>query len=303
MGSRLLARAVRLMIMQRLHEADPAGRLARDTGWDVLSLPMEFEPPTRCHTSIGFEDPRAEPGELLFPKLFDRERVEGLKKDLGSRASAAQLQQRPAPAEGTIFKRQWWKFYYLPGFEHLKDSGAVPLPNKKLMRQIQAWDLSFKDLDSSDFVAGHVWGRFEANSYLLDRHHDRMGAADTIKAIVAMRELWPAATAILIEDAANGPAVISLLKTKLHGIIAAATGGGKVARARAVEPIVEAGNVYLPHPECRPWVGEVLEEVAAFPFGANDDDVDALTHAIVRLHLEGTERYVQAMMAIGQGKR
>jgi predicted phage terminase large subunit-like protein len=58
--------------------------------------------------------------------------------------------------------------------------------------------------------------------------------------------------------------------------------GGKVARAAAVSPLIEAGKVYLPHPDYAPWVGDFIEECAAFPNGAHDDRVDAMTQALLR---------------------
>lgn len=61
--------------------------------------------------------------------------------------------------------------------------------------------------------------------------------------------------------------------------------GGKVARAAPITPLIEAGNVYLPHPQIAPWVYEFIEECAAFPNGAHDDQVDAMTQALVRLRM------------------
>jgi hypothetical protein len=85
-----------VVIMQRLHEKDVSGQiLDLGLGYEHLMLPMEFEPERRCRTSIGFEDPRTEDGELLFPERFPRAVVERDKKILGSYAVAGQQQQRP----------------------------------------------------------------------------------------------------------------------------------------------------------------------------------------------------------------
>ena len=65
--------------------------------------------------------------------------------------------------------------------------------------------------------------------------------------------------------------------------------GGKVARAAAVSPLIEAGNVYLPHPDYAPWVGDFIEECAAFPNGAHDDQVDAMTQALLRWNMAAAE--------------
>ena len=93
----------------------------------------------------------------------------------------------------------------------------------------------------------------------------------------------------MIEDAANGPAIINVLGRQVPGIIGVRPDGGKYARAQAAAPSVEAGNVYLPNP--RPygrlipehgWVDDFLHACCVFPTGAHDDDVDAFTQLIGR---------------------
>ena len=90
----------------------------------------------------------------------------------------------------------------------------------------------------------------------------------------------PKARGKLIEDAANGSAVIEMLKKEIPGIIPITPMGGKVVRASAVAPYLEAGNIYLPNPKNAPWIHDFIEECAAFPNGKHDDDVDAMTQAI-----------------------
>lgn len=107
-----------------------------------------------------------------------------------------------------------------------------------------------------------------------------MGFAATCVAIRAMRAQFPRARAILIEDKANGSAVIETLRKELTGVIAINPQGGKVARAYAVQPEHEAGNLHLPDPSIAPWVGEFLDEFSAFPAGVHDDEVDAATQIL-----------------------
>lgn len=87
----------------------------------------------------------------------------------------------------------------------------------------------------------------------------------------------------LVEDKANGPAIISTLRNKIPGLVAVEPDGDKVARAYAVTPMMESGNVWLPHPAIAPWVEQVKLELQQFPFGQHDDDVDALTQALRRM--------------------
>jgi predicted phage terminase large subunit-like protein len=148
---------------------------------------------------------------------------------------------------------------------------------------IQSWDLAFKDLKTSDYVAGGLWARRAANKYLLHQIHDRLSFPKTVQAVRDMSRNWPAAGAKLIEDRANGPAVIQTLRDEIPGIIEIDPQGGKVARCQAVSPTIEAGNVFLPHPRLAHWVDGFINECASFPTGAHDDQVDAMSQAIIRL--------------------
>src|SRR5206468_458604 len=100
----------KVVIQQRLHEADLTGDLLSRGGYEQLCLPAEFEPERRCTTSIGWTDPRKECGELLWPEKVTRQNLADLKVSLGSYRYAGQYQQRPAPAEGGIFKRSRWRY-------------------------------------------------------------------------------------------------------------------------------------------------------------------------------------------------
>src|SRR5713226_4774765 len=115
-----------------------------------------------------------------------------------------------------------------------------------------------------------------------------MDMPSTKEAVKQLSARWPKASAKLIEDKANGPAVIQELKHDVSGLIEVNPEGGKIARAHAVSPQVESGNIYLPHPAIAPWVEAFIEEAAAFPNGRNDDQVDAMTQALNRLRMNSS---------------
>lgn len=288
----------RTMIMQRLHERDPSGHiLATKSNFVHLCLPTEFEPERRCSTSLPWTDPRTKPGELLFEELFTRQVVDQLKVDLGSDGFAGQHQQRPAPAEGLILKRQFWRYWQPVGAglppvrvdlgDRVIEVPAVELP-ARFDEECQSWDMAFKDTDASDPVCGQVWGRLGANAFLRDQMCARMSFTESVNGVRSMSAKWPGTSAKYIEDKANGPAVIASLRTEVPGLIAVNPEGGKTARAHAVQPFCEAGNVYLPHPSLYPWVEPLIAECAGFPRGAHDDQVDALTQALIRLLVKRT---------------
>jgi predicted phage terminase large subunit-like protein len=92
-----------------------------------------------------------------------------------------------------------------------------------------------------------------------------MNFPKTVEAIMAMAEKWPQAHRKLVEDKANGPAVISMLQTEISGLIAVNPEGGKISRAHAVSAVVEAGNVFLPASNDRAMGGWVPRGTQYFP--------------------------------------
>jgi predicted phage terminase large subunit-like protein len=284
--------SAKVIIMQRCHQADLAGHVLEQGGYEHLSLPARYEGEKRA-TSIGWSDPRSEPGELLWPARFGEKEIADLERALGSYAAAGQLQQRPSPAEGGMLKRHWWRYWRpasvtLPPVPVKMPDGsiasveAVPLP-ARLDVEIQSWDMAFKDLASCDFVVGQAWGALGADRFALDQVRDRLDFPATLQAVRAFSAKWPWAVAKLVEDKANGPAVIAMLQHEIAGLIPVEPQGGKQARAAAVSPQIEAGNVYLPHPSLAPWVEGFIEECATFPNGKHDDQVDTATQALIRL--------------------
>jgi predicted phage terminase large subunit-like protein len=278
------ASGVQLIIMQRLHERDLTGHVLERGGFEHLCLPAEYEP---SHPFVWPDDPRSEPGQVLWrkwgPPWLEEKRVE-----LGSYGYAGQYQQRPAPEEGGILRRPWWRYY----------DPNRPLPH--FQRLVQSWDMAFTDTDGSDYVVGQVWGQFGADKYLLRQTRARLEFTETVHAVRELtnwvEERFPGhrGHAKYVEDKANGPAVISTLRHRIPGLIAVDPRGDKVARARAVAPELEAGNIHLPGvasqdgqgydrgrtPE---WVQGFVEECAAFPNSAHDDQVDACSQALMKL--------------------
>ncbi len=289
MSSRLVdfKTSSRIIIMQRLHENDLAGVVLDGeeiSDYEHLMLPMEFEPKRKCFTRIGFEDPRTKEGELLCPERFPREAVDNLKKELGSRGAGAQLQQNPTPADGAIILEEWFQYYK-----------TTPTEFESV---IQSWDCGFKKTDTSDYVVGQVWGVKDEKYYLLDQVRDRMSFVDTYKAIEALTKKWPEALTKLVEDKANGAAIVDVLKKKVIGLKLINPEGGKESRLQAVEPLWEAGAVFLPDPKIYKWVKGFREEVIGFPAKAHDDQVDSMSQALIYLHKKRIGRLRKAMSRV-----
>ena len=149
-----------------------------------------------------------------------------------------------------------------------------------MVEEIISVDATFKDKDDNDFVAIQVWGKREANMYLIDAVKQHLDFPGTVRAILAMRSKHPKVRLILVEDKANGSAIIQILRAKIPGVVAVNPEGGKVARANAVSGAIESGNVLLP--KYAAFTGDFVEECSAFPNGAHDDQVDCMTQALNR---------------------
>lgn len=255
-----------IVILTRWHEDDLAGRLLNPEygsmeKWDIINLPYQAEAEDLLGREIG---------EPLWPSNgFDLDWAEATKAAVGSRTWASLYQQRPAPAEGNIIHRNWFQFY-----------NQAP---ENFTEVIQSWDCSFKETESGSYVVGQVWGRKGADKYLLDQVRARMDFSSTLQAIRTLSAKWPRARAKLIEDKANGPAIINTLRREIAGIVPQLPQGSKEARLQAVAPDIEAGNVYLPAPHLAAWVHDYIEELVAFPSAATDDQVDATSQALLRL--------------------
>lgn len=281
----------RVIVMQRVHEGDLVGHLLeKEPAMCELRLPAEYEPKRHTVTVLGWEDPRKKEDELLWEERFDRPAIEKMKAELGSLRAAGQLQQRPAPAEGTIVKNHWWKFYEpfqveveLDDEEEPNLVAWAPSSAETIDEWIASWDMAFKDVKESSYVVGQIWARRGADCFLVDQVRRKMNFVDTCKALVDLSRAYPQARRKLVEDKANGPAVIAQLKRTVQGLIAEPVHGDKIARAYAVSPLVEGGNVYLPNPQRAAWVEKYLAEWRIFPNGVNDDQVDATTQALNRL--------------------
>lgn len=295
--------------MQRLHALDLAGEAIARGGYEHLCLPMEFDPARRCSTSLGFVDPRDEVGELLFPERFPAPELAKLRIELGSTDYAGQFNQSPAPPGGLMFKRAWWRYWQPKGLSlppvrvDLEDGSTtyiapIDLP-ESFDEVIQSWDMTFKATAGADNVAGGAWGRTGARAFLLDQVCGKMTFTETVSAVVDFSDRWPEASAKLIEDKANGSAVMDYLSGTVPGMIPIEPDGGKLSRANAVLPFVEAHNVYVPHPLLYPWVDGYLGEHDPFPNGARDDQVDQTTQALKRLLIDTTETPVPVYGASG----
>jgi predicted phage terminase large subunit-like protein len=248
--------------MTRWHERDLAGYLINEheDDWQEIRLPAIAEDGDPLDRSVG---------DALCPERFNAEKLEEIRNAMGARMFNSLYQQRPAPEEGNLIKRSWFRFYDIAP----TDFDVV----------ILSADLTFGDGKNSDFVVLQVWGRKGSNRYLLDQIREHMSFTESLRAIQSLASKWPTAIAKYVEEAANGKALIDILRDKVSGLIPVRPVSSKENRAQAVTPLIEAGNVHLPSPRIAPWIHDFIEEWAVFPNGRYDDVVDAATLALSKL--------------------
>ena len=275
-----------IVIMTRWQTDDLAGRLLQRSSlpWEEIKLPaIATDIQAGTTDAIGRRN-----GEALCPELHSLDELKTHKHDMGTQKFTALYQQSPTIEGGNIFKREWVK-YYVPDRETMlrlglteKDAAILP---KHLDDTVQAWDATFKSKANDDFVAGQTWSRRGANVYLRPGWcHKRLSFIQTMTAINQQKTMYPRTSTILVEDKANGPAILDVLQRDIPGIMPVSPGAdSKEARASSVSPVWEAGQVYVPHPLWHPEIEDWLEEIFGFPNMPHDDNVDSMVYAVRRL--------------------
>jgi len=251
--------AVFVVLQTRWHESDLSGKLIDEGTWDVINIPATCD--NEETDPMGRKD-----GEALCPARYDEEALAEIRIDIGERFYAALFQGQPSPAEGDIFKRQWWKYY-------------DELPSG-ITKWCQSVDPSFTDKKTSAYCVIQTWAAKQADFYLVDQFREKMGYIASEKALIAAASKWPQCTKHYIEKTANGYALIENLRALIPGIIPITPKGSKTARAEAVSGFVQSGNVWLPRPKDHKWVEAFIEEHATFPNSKYKDQVDTATQAL-----------------------
>lgn len=264
-----------VIIMQRLHEADVSGHiLEHDLGYEHLMIPMEFEPERKCRTSIGWEDPRTEEGELLDPVRFPAHVIEADKRTMGSYAIAGQYQQRPVPRGGGFIKRHWFEIV-----------DAAPAD----CRWARGWDFAGTKDASAAWTRGCRIGRSRSSRvFYIDDMVGVQGSPFDVKRLLlqtAQTDGRQVYGSIPQDPGQAGKAQVADLLSELAGYNyhASPETGDKMTRAEPLAAQAEAGNVKLVN---GPWVKGFLDEVEAFPTGKWSDQVDAASRAFAALVME-----------------
>ena len=292
-----------VVIQQRLGEEDLTGHiLSKEVGeWTHLCLPMRFEPERSFVTSIGWEDPRKEAGELLWPERFGEREVVNLERQMGPWTAAGQLQQRPEPKGGGVIKREWWQLWERDTFPSLD-------------YVIASLDTAYTTKTENDFSALTIWGMFSGGeqtaianrvigrdsetismikrtyteehpkAMLLFAWQERLELHELVLKVSESMKKFKV-DKILIENKAAGISVAQEIR-RLYGHedfavqLVDPKSQDKLSRLYSVQHLFAEGLIFAPD---RAWADQVITQVSTFPKGKHDDLVDTVSMALRHL--------------------
>ncbi len=257
-----------VLIMQRVHEDDLTGNCLEAGGWEHLCLPMRYEEERKCVTSLGIPDPRTEEGELLCEERFPDDELKSIEDRLGDYGTAGQMQQRPAPIGGGVF-----------------DPSSFGDPKStypsNVIRAVRYWDCAGSEAEG-DYTVGVLGIEVEEGFFIVDVTRGQWSYHERIKQIKAavqddvhrLRGREKYTLCFEQEPGSSGKDVAGMMVRMFAGfnVKAIPSTGDKEVRAIPYARQVREGNVTLIKAS---WNRKYLEELKVFPYGTNDDQVDA----------------------------
>ena len=271
--ARLAPGAPVLLIQTRWHTDDLAGKLLNPDAEDGLSGGYEWQYLNVPAKSIGIDDPLGRPEGEYLQSARRRTDEDWRRREASTprRDWDALYQGAPAGAKGKLFPRDAWQTW----------TGMPPVDAGS--RYFMSWDMSFKGEPKSDYCVGQMWLSTGAHLYLIDQVRGQWEMSELLQHFAEFVAKWPMAGAKLVEDKANGTAIMSLLRETIPGLTPVQPLGDKFSRANAAEPFQRAGNIWLPRYDAEgstAWVRGFKDELSQFPVGRHDDQVDTFSQAV-----------------------
>jgi predicted phage terminase large subunit-like protein len=263
-----------ILIMQRLHEDDLVGHVLEREGWEVLSFPAIAEQDERylIETPYGQRRFARRAGEALHPEREPLNVLASIRASIGERNFVSQYLQAPAPLEGGLVKRGWFKTYT-----------DLELP-ESFDQIVQSWDSANSPTELANYSVCTTWGIKGKRIYLLHVYRKRVGYPELKRAVHEQAALHKA-TLVLIEDKASGTQLCQeLINEGLRIVKAVRPEGDKVMRFNAQTATIENGFVYLPREAS--WLADYIHEITSFPSSKYNDQADSTSQALAWINMQ-----------------
>jgi predicted phage terminase large subunit-like protein len=254
-----------ILVMQRLHEDDLAGKLLREGGWRHLDLPAIAQEDQEVLIGPGVVH-RRNKGDVLHPARESLVVLEDIRREMGSLTFSAQYLQRPIPLEGNLVKRSWIKWY-------------ENAPNRDPgVQVVQSWDVASTTGSTNDWSVCTTWLVVKRQYYLINVWRGRLEFPQLKRKLIDLAiEHKP--NTVLIEEAGPGQHLIQEFRANPAPGVPLPIGikpeKDKVVRMEAQSARFEAGQVHLPEEAL--WLSEFLHEILAFPYSRHDDQIDSVS--------------------------
>lgn len=265
-----------IVMQTRWHEDDLAGKIIQemeDGGehWTIINLPAIAED----DDALG-----RLPGEALWPERYSTQRLEQIKEAVGSYVWSALYQQRPAPAEGGLFKRSWLRYYTRQENGYRLDDQAVTHAGLVIFATV---DLAISERTTADPTVIATWGLTpNRRLLLLDLHRERMEGPSVIPAIKASYAKHKHSVIYMETDGFQKTMIQQARRdTGLPVREIRTKGENKISRAMFATAKFEAEQIWLP--ASAPWLAEYERELMSFPTGKHDDQVDVTSYATLQM--------------------
>ena len=283
----------KIIVMQRVHEKDLSGHVLEQGGYVHLNLPAEFEPQRRCTTMIGWNDWRIAEGELLWPQRISRSEISDFKLRLGPSGYAGQFQQRPTPAGGARFQREWFRYYRLapftrPAYVLFGPDGSertVPLASCSRFAVMDPAGSEPRQNARPCYTVIQVWDVTPTHDMLLvHQYREQVQAPDAADAAIRIAREF-GVQFIGIEKDGIGLGIVQAVKRSSIVVRPIKARGSKEARSETAEIRMAAGSIFFPREA--PFLWDLEQELLHFPKGEYADQVDALAHAAMQVQRPG----------------
>lgn len=263
-----------IVIQQRLHEDDLAGRLKASGEYRHLNLPSIAEDAETFDLGFGETYERGV-GDILFEAREPREVLERMRREMTPQTFNAQYQQNPTPPDGGLARWEWF-----PTFSQW------PQRNDYL-KIFQSWDTATSVESGSDFSVGLTFGYCQKRWHLLDVFRRRVEFPELESHVRRLQREWRA-DQVVIEDTNAGRSLLQDLRREDRGRAIYRAYRPRVCKEERLigqTPKLSAGLVAVP--ENAPWLAEFRREIVGFPYSRHDDQVDALAQFLEFVSVNG----------------